>query len=150
MKPRIWVERSDGLATARTKSGELSRYRMFGGGHPFEDRTNRPFATVITTPVRYVVEPMPIFFEQRDGRDGRIKRRNLDVEPFPTVLANGGMGDIFASPYRIVQRGSDSYMPDPSKPPYRIPTMAEIFRFGDFAGFVFEKPATEARIGTTI
>jgi DNA (cytosine-5)-methyltransferase 1 len=82
MSGRIWIERSDGLQTRRAKAGQVFGYRIFGGGgHPFEDRTLRPFATVTTHPVRYVVEPA------------------TSAKPF---------------------------MPDPSKPPYHVPTLAEI------------------------
>ena len=107
-------------------------------------------------------------FCQRDRRTGRIKRRRLDMEPSPTICANG-MGDSLAGGYWLEddgmtkrkKKGSLSRrhidldrMPSPTisaggvsndntshywiegdparpaggggKPPYRVPSMAEI------------------------
>jgi len=46
---------------------------------------------------------------------------DCDVEPCPTVLA-GGLG----AGYELVDDGRPPVKPDPTKPPYRVPTMQEI------------------------
>lgn len=67
---------------------------------------------------------MTVWFCQRDNRTGMIKRRNLDRLPSFTICAQG-TGDSFASDYWI-EGGGKTVMPNVGKPPYRVPSMAEI------------------------
>ncbi len=68
---------------------------------------------------------MTLFFCQRDGRTGQIKRRDLDRNPMFTIRA-GGIGDSFANGYWLEEDGMPPPMTDPSKPPYRVPLMSEV------------------------
>lgn len=43
--------------TDSSKKNALRKgFRRFGGGHPYEDRTNLPMTTVLAVPVNIVIE----------------------------------------------------------------------------------------------
>ena len=72
---------------------------------------------------------MSLWFCQRDGRTGKIKKRNLDILPSYTVAA-GGIGDAFAGGYWIedntLSLSLSEKMKSETKSPYKVPSMAEI------------------------
>jgi site-specific DNA-cytosine methylase len=55
-------------------------------------------------------------------------RIDIDREPSPAVLAGGISPHNFPSEHWLTLEGGDTFVPDPKKPPYRVPTMREIAR----------------------
>lgn len=65
----------------------------------------------------------PQFFRKRST--GSPERSiDLDAEPSPTIMANG-IRSVTTSKYEIMDDGRP-FVPDASKPPYRVPSMPEI------------------------
>ncbi len=55
---KVWVQNQGNLAWAGPRTDLRFRrdFRRFGGGHPYEDRTDLPMTTVLATPVNIVIE----------------------------------------------------------------------------------------------
>lgn len=71
---------------------------------------------------------MPKMFKHERKDQGGARRLSVSVEsPAPTVMA-GGLGSVHTSQYTVasVGSGNEPVSVDVSKPPYRIPLMAEI------------------------
>lgn len=118
---RIWVIDSIGF-----RQGQLGSRYYPPRAHPYFDHSDKPFPTIDTKPRDIVIEhEMPLYFCQRDGRTGNVKRRNLDTTPMFTIAASG-TGDIFASDYWLEFKDGSRLTIDLNKPEYRVPTMAEI------------------------
>lgn len=90
------------------------------------DCTERPCPTIVAgRPVSIVIEPdnMALVLRHNSRINPRQNGLNLDLEPCPTVTA-GGLS-AFGS-YWLEDIMPDDYVPDPSKPPFAVPSMAEI------------------------
>jgi DNA (cytosine-5)-methyltransferase 1 len=61
---------------------------------------------------------------------------NIDKLPLPTVSAQScSIGDTCKSHWWIESVGEDEYMPDPNKPPYRVPSMTEVAKIRGTNGY---------------
>jgi len=118
---RLWVERGTGMPHAGDR-------HVDGVAHGFYDATDLPCMTIIAgRRLTYFVEDdgMPLWFCQQKRDTGEVVRRNLDELPMHTIRA-GGTGDSLAGSYWLEHDGVEVPMPDPDKPPFRVPSMAEI------------------------
>ena len=68
---------------------------------------------------------MTLYFCQRDGRTGEIKRRNLDQNPMFSIRA-GNAGDARGGGYWLEGVHEMSKEAEQNKPPYLVPSMDDI------------------------
>ncbi len=129
---RIWIRSSTGFRAGRERGG-----RYFESRHPYFDYTDIPAPTIDLTVVPMRIErfgchevggeDMPPTLVMRDMQTREMGRRvDLGREPAPTIMARR-IGGVYTSQYFIETCAMpDATPPETGKPPYCVPSMAEV------------------------